>query len=494
MRRRRAAADAAYRAPRILVPVRGRKPRQRGHEIDAVGVGHRRRQLFDFRRRADDPQPVAQPLYDRAADEDAPFEGVVDLVADLQSDGRQQVVRRGDRLLAAVHQQETSRAVRVLHRPRLDAHLPEQGRLLVARNSRDGHLVRENRGLGRSVHFARRLHRGHHRSRNVEQLQQLLVPLQGVDVEKHRARRIAHVRHMHLAARQPPDQPRIDRAEHQLALLGPFARSGDVVQNPFYLRRAEIGVDYQSRFFADEFGFAVGFQPVAVLRGPAVLPDDGVVDRLFGLRIPYDRGFALVGDAYARDVQSVDVDCGDRFGDDRRLRRPYLVRIVLDPSRFGKQLGEFALRDRPNQPFAVEYDRTGAARSLIQCQNVLFHMLVFLCCFLRPARGCRPLRLQIYQKNPGFETKPRSFFSKPIPRKKPTAGPGKAAAQADRLPFPCLHAVGLKPDLVGNLQSPPEMQKPCVSSIHKVFARLPSFAGLYERETGVEPATLSLGS
>ena len=48
--------------------------------------------------------------------------------------------------------------------------------------------------------------------------------------------------------------------------------------------------------------------------------------------------------------------------------------------------------------------------------------------------------------------------------------------------------------LVGNLQSPPEMQKPCASSIHKVFARLPSFAGLYERETGVEPATLSLGS
>lgn len=74
-------------------------------------------------------------------------------------------------------------------------------------------------------------------------------------------------------------------------------------------------------------------------------------------------------------------------------------------------------------------------------------MLVFLCCFLRPARGCRPLRLQIYQKNPGFETKPRSFFSKPIPREKPTAGPSKAAAQADRLPFPCLHAVGLKPDI-----------------------------------------------
>ena len=31
-------------------------------------------------------------------------------------------------------------------------------------------------------------------------------------------------------------------------------------------------------------------------------------------------------------------------------------------------------------------------------------------------------------------------------------------------------------------------------SIHRAFARLPSFAGLYERETGVEPATLSLGS
>ena len=40
-------------------------------------------------------------------------------------------------------------------------------------------------------------------------------------------------------------------------------------------------------------------------------------------------------------------------------------------------------------------------------------MLVFLCCFLRPARRFYPLRLQIYQKIPGFETKPQSFFSKP---------------------------------------------------------------------------------
>lgn len=187
VRSRRSAADAADRAPGVLVPVRGRQSRQRGHEVDASGVGNRRRQRLHLRRGADDPQPVAQPLHHRSADEDAPFEGVVDLVADLPGDGRQQVVFRGDGLFAAVHQQEAARAVGVFHRSRLDAHLSEQGRLLVAGDTRDGDFVGEDRGFRRSVNLARRAHLGHHRRRNVEQLQQLLVPLQRADVEQHRA-------------------------------------------------------------------------------------------------------------------------------------------------------------------------------------------------------------------------------------------------------------------------------------------------------------------
>ena len=366
MRCRRAAADAADGAPGILVPVRGGEPRERRHEIDPVGVGHRGGQLLHLRRGADDPEPVAQPLHHRTADEDTPFEGVIDLVADLPRDGRQQVVFRRDGLFAAVHQQETARAVGVLHRSRFDAHLSEQRRLLVACDACDGHFVGEDRGFCRSVDLARRLYGGHHRCRDVEEFQQILVPLQRVDVEQHRARGVAHIRHVHLAARQPPDQPRIDRAEHQLALLGPLACARDIVQYPFDLRGAEIGVDDESRLFADILCLPFGLQAVAVLRGAAVLPDNGVVDRFFGLGVPHDRGFALVGDAYCGDIQAVDVDGRDCFGDHRGLRRPYLVGIVLHPPRFWEILGELPLGHRADLPFAVEHDRPRTARPLIQ--------------------------------------------------------------------------------------------------------------------------------
>ena len=171
---------------------------------------------------------------------------------------------------------------------------------------------------------------------------------------------------MHFAARQPPDQPCVDRSEHQLALLGPLPRARHVVQNPFDLRGAEIGVDDQARLFANPLGFSFGLQRVAVLRGPAVLPYDGVVDRFLRFAVPHDCRLALVGDAYSGYVQPVDVDGRDGFGDHRSLRRPDFVRIVLHPSRFGEILGELPLGHRANLPLAVENDRAGTARSLIQ--------------------------------------------------------------------------------------------------------------------------------
>ena len=61
------------------------------------------------------------------------------------------------------------------------------GGVLVPGDARDGDFVGEDRGFRRSVNLARRAHLGHHRRRNVEQLQQLLVPLQRADVEQHRA-------------------------------------------------------------------------------------------------------------------------------------------------------------------------------------------------------------------------------------------------------------------------------------------------------------------
>src|SRR5207302_1890214 len=71
---RRAASETHDRAAGVLVPVRSAEPGERGHKIDAAGVAHAGRERFDFRRRAEKLEAVAQPLHDRTRDEDASLE------------------------------------------------------------------------------------------------------------------------------------------------------------------------------------------------------------------------------------------------------------------------------------------------------------------------------------------------------------------------------------------------------------------------------------
>ena len=95
-----AAREAGDRAARVLVPVRSAQPRKRRHEVDAAGVRHARGQRLHVRGRLDEAQPVAQPLHDCAADEDAPLQRVIRLRACLPRDRREQLVPRGHRLRA----------------------------------------------------------------------------------------------------------------------------------------------------------------------------------------------------------------------------------------------------------------------------------------------------------------------------------------------------------------------------------------------------------
>ena len=93
---------------------------------------------------------------------------------------------------------------------------------------------------------------------------------------------------MHLAACQAPDEPGVDSPETKFPGCGTLACFGHVVQNPFDFRCAEIGIDDEARALADEVCLAFRLQAVAVFRSAPVLPDDGVVDGLFGINVPHD--------------------------------------------------------------------------------------------------------------------------------------------------------------------------------------------------------------
>jgi hypothetical protein len=133
-------------------------------------------------------------------------------------------------------------------------------------------------------------------------------------------------------------------------------RARHVVQQPPDLARREIGVDEQTGPHLNRLARAIRFEPLAEVRRPAVLPDDGVVNRFAGLAIPDDGRFALIRDADGRDVLRAHLGPPQGFDGDADLRRPDFLRVVLDPPGRRKHLCEFLLGDRANRAVTIEDD------------------------------------------------------------------------------------------------------------------------------------------
>ena len=247
----RAACQAADGAMGILVPVRGAHAGQRRDEIHPAVVRDGGGQRFHLGGGADDAESVAQPLDHAAADEDGAFQGVIDRVADLPGDGRQEVVLGENRLLAGIHQEEAAGPVGVLDRAGIRAELSEEGGLLVAGDTGDGHLVGEDGRLRVPIDLGGGADFGKHGSRNAEQFQQFTVPAEVMDVEQHGPGGVRDVGHMDLAAGKLPDEPGIDGAETELPGLCLLARAWDVLENPADLGAGEVRIDDQAGLFAD---------------------------------------------------------------------------------------------------------------------------------------------------------------------------------------------------------------------------------------------------
>ena len=285
-------------------------------------------------------------------------------------DGRQQLVLRHGRLRAGVLQHEAAGSVGVLRQAGRRAHLPEQRRLLIAGDAAERHRLEAERRRDLAVDLARAAHLRQHAARHAQRAQQLVIPLERVDVEQQRARRVAGVGDVQAAVGELPEQPRVDRAERELAGLGARARAVDVVENPGELRAREVRVEHQTGALAEQRLGALRSQAIADVRRAPILPDDGVGDGLAGLAIPHDRGLALVGDADRGDVARTHARAGQHLHGDAGLRRPDLQRVVLDPAWLRKDLSELALRDSLDPAVPIEQDSPRARRALIQREDV----------------------------------------------------------------------------------------------------------------------------
>ena len=175
---------------------------------------------------------------------------------------------------------------------------------------------------------------------------------------------------MDLAAGQLPDEPRLHRAEQQVAALGTRTHAGHVVQDPLELCGREVGVDDQPGLLPDQVGQAAGLQLVAVLACAAALPDNGVVDRLAGVTVPDDGRLALVRDADGGDVLRRRADLVHGRQRHAELGRPDLVGVMLDPAGLGEILGELLLRDAAHLAPGVKKDAAVGRGARVQRHDI----------------------------------------------------------------------------------------------------------------------------
>ena len=274
------------------------------------------------------------------------------------------------RLLAGVHQQKAARAEGALGFALGKAGLAEQRGLLVARRPRDLDLAAEVHRVGVLVELAVGHGTRQHTARYIENFQYLVVPVQCVDVEHHRPAGVGVVGYVDLAAGQLPDEPRLHRAEQQVAALGTRTHAGHVVQDPLELCGREVSVDDQPGLLRDQVGQAAGLQLVAVLACAAALPDNGVVDRLAGVTVPDDGRLALVRDTDGGDVLRRRADLVHSRQRHAELGRPDLVGVMLDPAGLGEILGELLLRDAAHLALGVKKDAAVGRGARVQRHDI----------------------------------------------------------------------------------------------------------------------------
>ena len=176
---------------------------------------------------------------------------------------------------------------------------------------------------------------------------------------------------MHLAVGQVPDQPAVNGAEQQLAPLRLLPGALHMVQYPFDLGAAEVGVDQQTGGALYIIVQSLRLQFLAQVRRAAALPYDGVINGTTGLLLPHHGGLSLVGNADGGDLLGIHRFLAQhgQYGAD--LAKQNFHRVVLYPAVLRIVLGEFILRLGDNLTLFVENDGSGTCGSLVQGQDIL---------------------------------------------------------------------------------------------------------------------------
>ena len=223
-----------------------------------------------------------------------------------------------------------------------------------------------------AAHARRRHDSRQHRARDVEQREQLVVPVAGVDVEEQRAAGVGRVGDVHAAAGEVPDQPACRWCRTRARPLGARARAPGTWSSS----HLSLVPEKYASSTRPVLRAIIGSWPAArsssqQRRGPPVLPDDGVA-RPGG---PVARSHSTVVSRWlvmpmAAMSRGADAGLGQRLAQHARLRRPDLVGVVLDPARLREDLPELLLRRAADGAVAVEHERARTGGALVEGEDV----------------------------------------------------------------------------------------------------------------------------
>lgn len=104
------------------------------------------------------------------------------------------------------------------------------------------------------------------------------------------------------AAIELVDEPSVDSAKGEAALLVGLLDSLDVLNEPKELNTARVGGERKTAEVLDGISAILGLEVADNGLGTGIGPDDGVVERLAGFVVPNKSGLALVGNADGADV------------------------------------------------------------------------------------------------------------------------------------------------------------------------------------------------
>src|SRR5688572_13548429 len=216
--------------------------------------------------------------------------------------------------------------------------------MLVPKITTDRHLGAERAvGTGALVRcgIGGRQDTGQHVAWDPEEAQQLLIPVQPLQIHQHGAAGIGHVGDMLSAvnaAGQIPQQPAVSGAELGAAAFGGLANPVDVLQDPLQLAAGKVGGWWQTGPVPDDITTTVPIKLGGNLVRTGVLPDDRVSVRLACDGIPDDRRFTLVGDPEPRQVSGTNAALCQGLLYHLLSALPDLGWIVLHPSCLGQDL------------------------------------------------------------------------------------------------------------------------------------------------------------